>query len=783
MANKRFVLPLIPLRGLTVFPGMVLHFDVGRKKSIAAIEEAMTKDRLVFLSYQLDSFVEFPEKSDISKLGTIAEIRQLLRLPDGNLRVLIEGMTRAGITRYYEGEKFITVSVTKRLDKPCEDYLQEQVLMRKLRSLMGEYFDLYEKINPEVMVSLEEIDDAGKLADIIATNFPLKPQEKQKILEETDVRLRMEKLIAMMENENNILEVEQGVMSKLKTSLDKNQRDYILREQMKVIQEELGDFESGQAEAESYREKMRCRSLPKEVCEKLEEELAKMSRLSVMSQEYGVIQNYVETVLAMPWDTETEESLDIKHAKMILDRDHYGLLKVKERILEYLAVKTLADDAKGSIICLAGPPGTGKTSIARSLAEALGRKYVRVSLGGIQNEAEIRGHRKTYVGAMPGRIVTALKQAGSKNPLILLDEIDKMSSDFRGDPTAAMLEVLDPEQNNGFRDHFLELPFDLSRVLFITTANSVENIPAPLYDRMDVIEISGYTEEEKLNIAKKYLIPKQRRENGLAARNLKISDKITRLIIEGYTRESGVRGLKRRLAAICRKAAKEIVETDKKCVTVNEGVLKKYLGERIYVYDQMQENDMVGMATGLAWTQVGGDTLYIEVNTMKGTGKLELTGNLGDVMKESAKAALSFIRANSDVFGLNGDFYKERDIHIHVPEGAVPKDGPSAGITIATALISALTGKAVKRNVAMTGEITLRGRVLPIGGLKEKSLAAYRMGIRKIIIPRENKKDYNELPENIRSEVEFVFARDMKDVLKNALSGGAKSWNLSELSF
>lgn len=783
MANKRFVLPLIPLRGLTVFPGMVLHFDVGRKKSIAAIEEAMTKDRLVFLSYQLDSFVEFPEKSDISKFGTIAEIRQLLRLPDGNLRVLIEGMTRAGITRYYEGEKFITVSVTKRLDKPCEDYLQEQVLMRKLRSLMGEYFDLYEKINPEVMVSLEEIDDAGKLADIIATNFPLKPQEKQKILEETDVRLRMEKLIAMMENENNILEVEQGVMSKLKTSLDKNQRDYILREQMKVIQEELGDFESGQAEAESYREKMRCRSLPKEVCEKLEEELAKMSRLSVMSQEYGVIQNYVETVLAMPWDTETEESLDIKHAKMILDRDHYGLLKVKERILEYLAVKTLADDAKGSIICLAGPPGTGKTSIARSLAEALGRKYVRVSLGGIQNEAEIRGHRKTYVGAMPGRIVTALKQAGSKNPLILLDEIDKMSSDFRGDPTAAMLEVLDPEQNNGFRDHFLELPFDLSRVLFITTANSVENIPAPLYDRMDVIEISGYTEEEKLNIAKKYLIPKQRRENGLAARNLKISDKITRLIIEGYTRESGVRGLERRLAAICRKAAKEIVETDKKCVTVNEGVLKKYLGERIYVYDQMQENDMVGMATGLAWTQVGGDTLYIEVNTMKGTGKLELTGNLGDVMKESAKAALSFIRANSDVFGLNGDFYKERDIHIHVPEGAVPKDGPSAGITIATALISALTGKAVKRNVAMTGEITLRGRVLPIGGLKEKSLAAYRMGIRKIIIPRENKKDYNELPENIRSEVEFVFARDMKDVLKNALSGGAKSWNLSELSF
>ncbi|MBQ9737388.1 MAG: endopeptidase La, partial [Clostridia bacterium] len=607
------------------------------------------------------------------------------------------------------------------------------------------------------------------LADIAASNFPLKPSDQQIILEELDVEKRLEKLIELMESESKILEVEQGVMSKLKTSLDKNQRDYILREQMKVIQEELGDFESGVVEADEYREKMNKRNLPKEVREKLEEELNRLSRLSSMSQEYGVVQNYIDTVLAMPWDVSTEENTDINRAKKILERDHYGLEKVKERILEYLAVKSLSPDAKGSIICLAGPPGTGKTSIARSLAEALDRKYVRVSLGGIQNEAEIRGHRKTYVGAMPGRIVAALKQAGTNNPLILLDEIDKMSSDFRGDPTAAMLEVLDPEQNSSFRDHFLELPFDLSKVLFVTTANSIDNIPRPLYDRMDIIEISGYTDLEKLNIAKRYLLPKQRKENGLDSKQIKISDKIIKLIIEGYTRESGVRTLERRLGAVCRKAAKQIVEEEKSSITITEKLLKEYLGGRIFVYDSAPKTNMLGMATGLAWTEVGGDTLSIEVNTMKGTGKLELTGNLGDVMKESAKAALSFIRANCDSLDVNEDFYKEKDIHIHVPEGAIPKDGPSAGITMATALVSALSGKEVRRDTAMTGEITLRGRVLPIGGLKEKSLAAYRMGIKRIIIPFENKKDYEELPDTIKKEIEFVFAKNMETVLKNAL--------------
>ncbi len=729
----------------------------------------MSSDRLVFLSYQRDSFIENPTREDISKIGIVAEVKQILRLPDGNLRVLIEGMVRAAITRYYDGEAFIEVGVHEKENIPCEDSVQEQVLMRKVQTLLKDYFNLHEKINPQAMASIIEIEDGGELADITASNYPLKPHDQQLVLEELDVRLRLEKLIALMENENNILEIEQGVMSKLKTSLDKNQRDYILREQMKIIQEELGDFESGAAEADEYREKMQSRSLPTEVSEKLEEELSRLSRLSMMSQEYGVVQNYIDTVLAMPWDSVNEENNDIKSAKKILERDHYGLEKVKERILEYLAVKNLSPETRGSIICLAGPPGTGKTSIARSLAEALGRKYVRVSLGGIQNESEIRGHRKTYVGAMPGRIIAALKQAGSKNPLILLDEIDKMSSDFRGDPTAAMLEVLDPEQNVAFRDHFLELPFDLSQVLFVTTANSVENIPRPLYDRMDIIEISGYTELEKLSIAKKYLLPKQRKANGLDGKMLKISDDIINLIIEGYTRESGVRSLERKLGAICRKAAKSIVEENKKTITVTKKLLTEYLGSRIFIYDHTPENNMLGMATGLAWTEVGGDTLAIEINIMKGSGKLELTGNLGDVMKESARTALSFIRANSDALGIEPDFYKEKDIHIHVPEGAVPKDGPSAGITMATALVSALSGKFVRRDTAMTGEITLRGRVLGIGGLREKSLAAYRMGIKRIIIPFENKKDYDELPQRIKEEIKFVFAKEMQDVLKNAL--------------
>lgn len=782
MINKRYLLPLIPLRGLTVFPGMVVHFSAGRPKSVAAVENAMAGDQLVFLSYQKDIQVEDPTKKDISNIGVVAEVKQILKMSGGTVRVLVEGLFRAEAGRFYSNRGFTRVSVSKVDEVQCPDKLQEQVLMRRIQHLLGEYIRKYERnVNGEALAAIMNIEKAGELADVTASNFPLKPNEKQKILEELDVQLRMEKLIAMIENESRVLEIENGVMSKLQTQLDKNQRDYILREHLKVIQEELGDFESGQKEADDYRAKMKARTLPKEVADKLDEELLRLSRMSVHSQEYGVVQNYIEAVLAMPWDISTEENTDIKNARKILDRDHFGLEKVKERILEYLAVKQLAPGSQGSIICLAGPPGTGKTSIAKSLAEALGRKYVRISLGGIQNEAEIRGHRKTYVGAMPGRIAAALRRAGSNNPLVLLDEIDKMSSDFRGDPTAAMLEVLDPEQNSGFRDHYLELPFDLSKVLFITTANSVEDIPMPLYDRMDIIEISGYTSDEKFSIAKKYLLPRQRERCGLGAKTLRVTDGALREVIEGYTRESGVRGLERKLGAVCRKAAKELVESGKGSVTVNERVLKNYLGGRIYIYDRMAESDLVGTATGLAWTQSGGDTLYIEVNTMKGSGKLELTGNLGDVMKESAHAALSFIRANAKAFRLDAEFYKNTDIHIHVPEGAIPKDGPSAGITMATALLSAITGAPVKRNVAMTGEITLRGRVLPIGGLKEKSLAAYRMGIRKIIIPFENKKDFDELPEKIRNEVEFVFAKDMKTVLENAVCGGGEMWNLDML--
>lgn len=782
MANKRYILPLVPIRGTVVFPGTVIHFDAGRAKTVAAVENAMKNGTPVILSYQYDPFIEEPQKEDIAKIGVLAEVKQILRLPGDNLRVLVEGLCRVSITKYYEWEPYITVSAVEKQDIECEDKFREQVLMRRIQHLAETYFRTFEH-NERDAAAYALIEDAAQLADAAAENLPIKPPDKQIILEELDVSKRMEKLIVMLDNENRVLEVEQGVMSKLRDNLDKNQRDYVLREQLKVIREELGDFESGYQEAEKYRKEMSERTLPAEVVEKLNEELERISVMSVHSQEYGVVQNYIETVLAMPWDRSDEECCDISEAEKILDRDHYGMEKVKERILEYLAVKTLSPEAKGSIICLAGPPGTGKTSIAKSLAEALGRKYVRVSLGGIQNEAEIRGHRKTYVGAMPGRIAAALKSAGSSNPLILLDEIDKMSSDFRGDPTAAMLEVLDPEQNAGFRDHFLELPFDLSKVLFVTTANSVEDIPLPLYDRMDIIEISGYTEDEKLCIAKKYLLPKQRMRNGLSAAQLKISDRVLRLVIEGYTRESGVRGLERKLGALCRKAAKEIVETDAQSVSVTEAKLKKYLGGRVYTYEHMSEEDLTGAATGLAWTQSGGDTLYIEVNTMKGTGKVELTGNLGDVMKESAQTAFSFIRANAEAFGIDPDFYKATDIHVHVPEGAVPKDGPSAGITMATALVSALTGARIKRGVAMTGEITLRGRVLPIGGLKEKSLAAYRMGIRTIIIPAENRKDWEELPEKIKDEVKFVFAKNIRTVLENAVSGGADKWNLSMLSF
>lgn len=770
MAIARYKLPLIPLRGITVFPGMVLHFDVGRPKSVAAVEEAMQRDKLVFLCYQNDMLLEDPLKADLAKIGTVAEIRQILHLPDGNSRVLVDGLFRAEITRFHPGSTFVEVNVIERLDIPCEDTLQTQVLLRKLQHLMEEFLELYDRLSPEVIASLLAIEDPGELADIVVSNLPVKPQLKQVLLDELDVRVRLEKLIAILGDELEILRIEKSLMDQVQNRLDRNQREYVLREKLRVIKEELGEGEGAEQDVNKYRTQAADRMLPSEVSEKLEEECDRLLKTQPHSQEYAVIQNYIETLLSIPWEISTQEQNSVQYAKKILDRDHYGLQKVKDRILEYIAVKQLKDEPQGSILCLVGPPGTGKTSIAKSLAEALGRNYVRISLGGVQNEAEIRGHRKTYVGAMPGRIIEALKRAGSNNPLMLFDEIDKMSSDYHGDPAAAMLEVLDPEQNQNFRDHFIELPFDLSKVMFITTANTLDTIPKPLLDRMDVISLEGYTEEEKLQIAKRYLLPKQRQKNGLTPSSLRLSDATLLDIIDGYTRESGVRGLERRLAAICRKAARELVETGRKTVSVNKKNLSDYLGVRMYTYDKVDHLDKIGIATGLAWTESGGDTLFVEVNTMEGSGKLELTGNLGDVMKESARTALSYVRANALRLGIESDFYKKTDIHIHVPEGAIPKDGPSAGITMVTALASALSRRPVKSDVAMTGEVTLRGRVLPIGGLKEKTLAAHRMGIRKIVIPYENKPNYEGLPERIKTDIDFTFAKDMHTVLAAALA-------------
>ncbi len=770
MAKTANKLPLLPLRGLTVFPGAVIHFDVGRKKSKSAVDRAMKGDRYILLFYQKDINIEEPEKKDLAKIGTVAEIKQTLILPDGNMRILVEGVARASLKRYYDGEDCREATFEELYDIPCEDELYEKGLMKHIENLLEEYLDIYDRVTPETVAALSEIDDGGVLADITASDFPIRPHQKQEILEELDVAKRLEKLITMMQEELRVLEIERGVANKLHRAIDQNQREYVLREQMKVLQSELDHIDSGSNDAEKYRTALKSRKLPKETAEKLDEEIDRLAKQPAMSQEYAVIQNYIETVLALPWDRKTEENLDIEKAKKILDRDHYGLKKVKERILEYIAVKKLGGEGNGSILCLVGPPGTGKTSIAKSLAEAMGREYVRISLGGIQNEAEIRGHRKTYIGSMPGRIISAVKSANVSNPLILLDEIDKMSSDYKGDPASAMLEVLDKEQNKNFRDHFIELPFDLSETVFVTTANSYDGIPLPLLDRMDVIEISGYTEDEKVNIAKKYLLPKQKKENGLLDKELRVSDKIIREIIDGYTRESGVRSLERHMGAICRKTAYDKACGVAETVTVNEKILRKYLGARVYQREEKEKTNLVGTVTGLAWTQHGGETLTVEAGVMNGTGKMEITGNLGDVMKESAKAAMSFVRANYKAYKIQEDFYKTRDIHIHVPEGAVPKDGPSAGVTMATAMVSALSGIPVRSDVAMTGEITLRGKVLPIGGLKEKSLAAYRIGIRNIIIPYDNKKDYEELPEKIKSEVEFVFAKDMNAVLKTALA-------------
>lgn len=768
---RKQILPLLPLRGLTVFPYMVLHFDVGRTKSVKALEEAMVNNQLIFLIAQKDAKIDTPGETDLYGVGTISRVKQILKLPGDTIRVLVEGISRARISEIVQTDPFFLAETEERMFFEDDiNTLETEALMRGVVSSFDEYVKMSNKIAPDIVLSAVSTDNPSQLADIISANLSIKFEAKQELLNEFNPKKRLVTLLEILSKESEILELEKEISSKVKKQIDKSQKEYYLREQLKVIQNELGDKDGIGAEVEEYRNRIKDANLPEEVEKKASKEVDRLFKTPQGSAEGSVIRTYLDWILDLPWNNKTEESTDLKRAEEILEEDHYGLEKVKERIIEYLAIRMLSKDLKGPILCLAGPPGVGKTSIAKSIARCLNRNYVRMSLGGVKDEAEIRGHRKTYVGSMPGRIINAIKQAGSKNPLVLLDEIDKMSSDFKGDPASAMLEVLDSEQNNTFRDHYLEVPFDLSEVLFLTTANNLDTVPRPLLDRMEVIQISGYTEEEKLNIAMKYLVPKQLKAHGLLKSNLKIDEATVRDVINYYTREAGVRNLEREIAGICRKVARLLVAEDKKCLKVSQHNLEKYLGSKRFRYDKANIKDEVGIATGLAWTPFGGDTLSIEVTIMKGSGKLELTGHLGDIMKESAKAGISYIRSRVEELKIDKDFYKNTDIHIHVPEGATPKDGPSAGITMATAMISALTGMAIRKNVAMTGEITLRGRVLPIGGLKEKVLAANRAGITTVIIPVDNKKDLDEIPDNVRRKIKFVLAETMETVLDVALA-------------
>lgn len=764
--GRRF--PLLPLRGLLVYPSMVLHLDVGREKSVKALEKAMVEDNLILLCSQSEVNIEEPTQEDIFRIGTVAKVRQMLKLPNGTIRVLVEGMERAEIIEYLDNDEYYEVIAKER---PEEETVDPEIdaLMRTVLTQFEHYINLSKKVTPETLAAVSDIEEAGRLADVITSHLSLKIKDKQDILETIDVRKRLEKLLDILNNEREVLELERKISQRVKKQMEKTQKEYYLREQMKAIQKELGEKEGRAGEAEELRAQMEEKRLPEKVREKAEKEIDRLEKMPPSSAEGGVIRNYVDWLLSLPWHEKTEDDLDLAKAEQVLDEDHYGLDKPKERVLEYLAVQKLVKKLKGPILCLVGPPGVGKTSLARSIARSLGREFVRISLGGVRDEAEIRGHRRTYVGAMPGRIIQGMKSAGTLNPVFLLDEIDKMASDFRGDPSAALLEVLDPEQNNTFSDHFIEVPFDLSNVMFITTANAVHNIPRPLLDRMETLFIPGYTELEKLQIATRYLLPKQKKEHGLAAEQLEIGEDALLKTIREYTRESGVRGLEQQVAALCRKAAKQIVSEGKEKIAIGPDDIKDYLGVPKYRYGIAELEDQIGTVTGLAWTEVGGETLMIEVTVVPGSGKLTLTGKLGDVMKESAQAAFSYTRSKAAELGIPLDFHEKNDIHIHIPEGAIPKDGPSAGITIATALISALTNRHVSKDVAMTGEITLRGRVLPIGGLKEKSLAAHRAGYRKILLPKDNERDLRDIPESVKEEVEFVPVSHMDQVLEHAL--------------
>jgi ATP-dependent Lon protease len=775
MDKDIIVLPLIPLRGITIFPHMVLHFDVGREKSILALEDAMLNDQKIFLVSQKDAKAEEPEEEDIYKVGALCSIKQLLKLPGDTVRVLVEGESRARIINYTQKEPFFKAEIEVHNDTDCIEGKKCEALMRSVKGAFDNYVKLTGTMPSEALITIDDLESPGRLADIVSSYIMLKQDKRQELLEAFDVAKRLEELLIIINNEVEILKIEKKIGVRVKNKIDKVQKEYYLREQLKAIQEELGEDDEDKKEMNKYKSRINKAKLPKAVKEKALYELDRLKNTGSYSAEGGVIRTYLDWILDLPWSSETEDNMDIKRARDILEEEHYGLEDVKDRIIEYLAVKKLSNSLRGPILCLVGPPGVGKTSIAKSVAHALNRNFVRMSLGGVRDEAEIRGHRKTYVGAIPGRVIYGMKQAKSRNPLFLLDEIDKMSNDFRGDPADALLEVLDPEQNSTFRDHYLELEMDLSKVLFITTANSLESIPRPLLDRMEVIEVSGYTYDEKLNIAKRHLIPKQLKEHSVEDNRITFGDSAINSIIEGYTRESGVRNLERKIGTIVRKTIAEMLEKDREKVSITVNHVKKYLGPVLFTYDKADKEDKVGVVTGMAWTAYGGDTLPVEVSVMEGTGKLELTGQLGDVMKESARAGYTYVRSNAARFGIDSEFYKNKDIHIHVPEGAVPKDGPSAGVTMITALVSALGGKKVKHNVAMTGEITLTGRVLPIGGLKEKCLAAYRAGIDTVIIPKENKKDMEKIPASIKNKLSFVIADNVDIVLENALVGEIKN--------
>jgi len=769
--NVKEVLPCIPLRGVSIFPNTVVHFDIGREKSIRALEKAMATDKLMFVSTQKNESILIPKAEDMFTVGTVVKVKQMLKIQGDAVRVLVEGLCRATIDECITEESYISCTINRIEEEINEGDLtiEDKAQIRIITEQFIEYAALTTQVTDEIVDKTLATDNPGAMIDKIANELVVPCTKKQKVLETLVFSDRIKALSQLIAEENEIAVIEKDLSQKVKENIDNGQKEYFLREKMKAIQNELGTDEDAGEEATEWLEKLDALKLDPKIDEKVRKEIDKFAKMLPSSAESAVIRNYVETILDLPWHTSSKVNINLKKAEKILDEDHYGLKKVKERVLEYLAVVHLSKGIKGPILCLVGPPGVGKTSIAKSIARASGREFVRMSLGGVRDEAEIRGHRRTYIGAIPGRVINSIKDAGTNNPLFLFDEVDKIGADFKGDPADALLEVLDPEQNNTFTDHFLEIPFDLSKVMFITTANTAETIPEPLLDRMELIEVAGYTEDEKVKIAQKYLIPKKIKEHGLKKTNIKISEGALRDIINYYTRESGVRNLEREIANLCRKVARKIVTNKAKSYSITPKNLEKYLGKHRFHYDVVEGKNQIGVTTGLAWTTVGGDTLQIETAVLPGTGKLSLTGQLGDVMQESAKAGVSYIRSVAKEFGIEEDFYKKYDLHIHVPEGAVPKDGPSAGVTMCTAVISALTKTPVKRDVAMTGEITLRGKVLPVGGIREKVLAAHRAGIKKILLPKENEPDIDEIPSAVRKEMEFVLIDNVHEALDNAL--------------